>query len=194
MRRRRIQNIRTMNGIVVQNFNYGDRYLLQLVGRRDGSSLFGSNNRWKNFYGISGAWRISEDFNDSRLPGAQDSRGRGTAGLRPGFEYQYETYSVFVRHDLEEHDRQQEPRAGASDRERSRHQRELPRPLRPRVREVGSSHRRCIPARSAFARAVGWIHGAVAERSASRWTYDGRIAQCARHRRQEPELQLDAHG
>jgi TonB-linked SusC/RagA family outer membrane protein len=91
-----IQNIRTINGNVVQNFNYGDRYLLQLVGRRDGSSLFGSNNRWENYYGISGAWRISQDF---KIPGFQDLKiraARGTAGLRPGFEYQYETYSVFA--------------------------------------------------------------------------------------------------
>ena len=91
-----IQNIRTINGNVVQNFNYGDRYLLQLVGRRDGSSLFGSNNRWENYYGVSGAWRISQDF---KIPGFQDLKiraARGTAGLRPGFEYQYETYSVFA--------------------------------------------------------------------------------------------------
>ncbi|HUQ47962.1 MAG TPA: SusC/RagA family TonB-linked outer membrane protein [Gemmatimonadaceae bacterium] len=89
-----IQNIRTMNGNVVQNFNFDDRYLLQLVGRRDGSSLFGSANRWANYYGLSGAWRISQDF---KIPGFQDLKiraARGTAGLRPGFEYQYETYSV----------------------------------------------------------------------------------------------------
>ncbi|MDO8502790.1 MAG: SusC/RagA family TonB-linked outer membrane protein [Gemmatimonadaceae bacterium] len=91
-----IQNIRTINGNVVQNFNYGDRYLLQLVGRRDGSSLFGSDNRWANYYGMSGAWRISQDF---RIPGFQELKiraARGTAGLRPGFAYQYETYSVFA--------------------------------------------------------------------------------------------------
>jgi TonB-linked SusC/RagA family outer membrane protein len=89
-----IQTIRTINGNVVQNFNYGDRYLMQLVGRRDGSSLFGSANRWANYYGISGAWRISEDF---KIPGFQDLKiraARGTAGLRPGFAYQYETYTV----------------------------------------------------------------------------------------------------
>ena len=89
-----IQNIRTMNGFVTQNFNFDDRYLLQLLGRRDGSSLFGAANRWKNFYGISGAWRISQDF---KIPGVQELKvraARGTAGLRPGFEYQYETYSV----------------------------------------------------------------------------------------------------
>jgi TonB-linked SusC/RagA family outer membrane protein len=89
-----IENIRTINGNVVQNFNFDDRYLLQLVGRRDGSSLFGSDNRWANYYGISGAWRISEDF---KIPGFQDLKiraARGTAGLRPGFDYQYETYFV----------------------------------------------------------------------------------------------------
>ncbi len=91
-----IENIRTINGSVVQNFNFDDRYILQLVGRRDGSSLFGSANRWANYYGVSGAWRISEDF---KIPGFQDLKvraARGTAGLRPGFEYQYETYSVFA--------------------------------------------------------------------------------------------------
>ena len=89
-----IQHVRTMNGFITQNFNYDDRYLLQVLGRRDGSSLFGSANRWKNFYGISGAWRISEDF---AIPGFQELKvraARGTAGLRPGFEYQYETYAV----------------------------------------------------------------------------------------------------
>ena len=91
-----IENIRTINGSIVQNFNFGDRYLAQLVGRRDGSSLFGSANRWANYYAFSGAWRISEDF---KIPGFQELKiraGRGTAGLRPGFEYQYETYNVFA--------------------------------------------------------------------------------------------------
>jgi TonB-linked SusC/RagA family outer membrane protein len=90
-----IQQIRTINGFITQNFNYDDRYIVQLLGRRDGSSLFGSANRWRNFYGVSGAWRISQDFS---IPGVQELKlraARGTAGLRPGFEYQYETYSVF---------------------------------------------------------------------------------------------------
>jgi TonB-linked SusC/RagA family outer membrane protein len=89
-----IQQIRTMNGFVTQNFNYDDRYLIQLLGRRDGSSLFGAANRWKNFYGLSAAWRVTQDI---RIPGFQELKlraARGTAGLRPGFEYQYETYAV----------------------------------------------------------------------------------------------------
>ncbi|HEY4955053.1 MAG TPA: SusC/RagA family TonB-linked outer membrane protein [Gemmatimonadaceae bacterium] len=71
-----------------------DRYIIDAMWRRDGSSLFGSANRWKNFYRVSGAWRLSEDIH---IPGVQELKlraGRGTAGLRPGFFDQYETYSV----------------------------------------------------------------------------------------------------
>jgi len=89
-----IQNIRTMNGSVTQNLNYADKYLVQLLGRRDGSSLFGAANRWNNFYQLSGAWRITQDIH---IPGFQELKlraARGTAGLRPGFDYQYETYAL----------------------------------------------------------------------------------------------------
>jgi TonB-linked SusC/RagA family outer membrane protein len=89
-----IQNFRTMNGSVTENINFGDRYLVQVLGRRDGSSLFGASNRWNNFYQLSGAWRITQDIH---IPGFQELKiraARGTAGLRPGYAYQYETYSV----------------------------------------------------------------------------------------------------
>jgi TonB-linked SusC/RagA family outer membrane protein len=89
-----IQNTRTMNGSVTEGINFADRYLIQVLGRRDGSSLFGAANRWNNFYQVSGAWRITQDFH---IPGFQELKiraAKGTAGLRPGFDYQYETYSV----------------------------------------------------------------------------------------------------
>ena len=45
------------------NYTYNDKYLTSLTFRRDGSSLFGENNRWGNFPSASVAWRISrEDF------------------------------------------------------------------------------------------------------------------------------------
>lgn len=45
------------------NYNYADRYLLQLNVRRDGSSLFGPNYRYAVFPGVSLGWRISgEEF------------------------------------------------------------------------------------------------------------------------------------
>src|SRR5690606_25626471 len=40
------------------NYSYLDRYLLTVSFRRDGSSVFGSNNKWGNFPSASLAWRI----------------------------------------------------------------------------------------------------------------------------------------
>ena len=43
------------------NYNYDNRYLFQGTFRRDGSSKFGSDNRWGNFPSVAVAWRISEE-------------------------------------------------------------------------------------------------------------------------------------
>lgn len=45
------------------NYDYKGTYLLEGLFRRDGSSKFSKENRWANFYGVSGAIRFSEfDF------------------------------------------------------------------------------------------------------------------------------------
>jgi TonB-linked SusC/RagA family outer membrane protein len=85
---------RTINYMVNQSLDFRDRYLVDFLYRRDGSSLFGADVRWQDFYRISGAYRITEDF---RIPGIQELKiraARGTAGLRPNFSDQYETYTV----------------------------------------------------------------------------------------------------
>jgi TonB-linked SusC/RagA family outer membrane protein len=43
------------------NYNFGDRYLLTLNGRRDGSSKFSPEHRWGNFGSIAGAWNLSNE-------------------------------------------------------------------------------------------------------------------------------------
>jgi len=43
------------------NYNLLDRYLLTLTVRRDGSSKFGSNNKWGIFPSGSVAWRVSNE-------------------------------------------------------------------------------------------------------------------------------------
>jgi TonB-linked SusC/RagA family outer membrane protein len=88
------QFARTLNYMASQSLDIRDRYLLDFLYRRDGSSLFGADQRWQDFYRISGAYRISEDFS---IPGIQELKiraARGTAGLRPLFADQYETYIV----------------------------------------------------------------------------------------------------
>ena len=43
------------------NYDYKSRYMVSLNFRRDGLSALGANNKWGNFWGVSAAWRISEE-------------------------------------------------------------------------------------------------------------------------------------
>jgi TonB-linked SusC/RagA family outer membrane protein len=72
------------------------RYILTALVRRDGSSLFGPDNRWHNYYRVAGAWRIGEEswFNLPHVNEFKLSYSQGTAGGRPGFAAQYETWNV----------------------------------------------------------------------------------------------------
>ncbi|WP_086478393.1 SusC/RagA family TonB-linked outer membrane protein [Arenibacter amylolyticus] len=85
----RAQNMFAIGGLV-----YKDRYIVDGLFRRDGSSLFGSENRWNNYYRLSGAYRISEDID---IPGVQELKinaAIGTSGQRPGFDWQYEQTNI----------------------------------------------------------------------------------------------------
>lgn len=43
------------------NYNYDSRYMAQVSFRRDGSSKFGKNNQYGNFYTFSGGWNIGNE-------------------------------------------------------------------------------------------------------------------------------------
>jgi TonB-linked SusC/RagA family outer membrane protein len=43
------------------NYNYDGKYLVEFLGRRDGSSKLYPDQRWKNFYSIQGGWIISNE-------------------------------------------------------------------------------------------------------------------------------------
>lgn len=43
------------------NYGYKDRYLVEFLARYDGSSKFAKGHRWADFYGVFGAWRITEE-------------------------------------------------------------------------------------------------------------------------------------
>jgi TonB-linked SusC/RagA family outer membrane protein len=43
------------------NYNYKQKYLVELLGRYDGSYLYAKGNRWGFFPGISLGWRITEE-------------------------------------------------------------------------------------------------------------------------------------
>lgn len=42
-------------------YDYQDKYLLNLTVRHDGSSRFGSNNKWGTFPAVSAAWKLSSE-------------------------------------------------------------------------------------------------------------------------------------
>lgn len=62
-------------------YDYKDKYLLSANIRRDGSSRFGANNKFGNFYGVSAGWRITgEDFMKS-VEFLSDLKLRGSFGV-----------------------------------------------------------------------------------------------------------------
>ena len=88
------ERIRNQNFYAVTTFDIRDRYIMDGLVRRDGSSLFGSNNRWATYYRVSAAWRLTQDV---QLPGIDEMRLRasyGTAGLRPCFNCHYDILSA----------------------------------------------------------------------------------------------------
>jgi TonB-linked SusC/RagA family outer membrane protein len=88
-------SVRADGYFLLTNFDIYGRYILDALIRNDGSSLFGEDEQRQWYYRMAGAWRLGEEswFN---LP-LQELKLRaayGTAGGRPRFEAQYETYSV----------------------------------------------------------------------------------------------------
>ena len=91
-----IEDIRS-NGYYAQTaLEYRDRYIADLLVRRDGSSLFGPNERWQTYYRAGFAYRMAQErwwpirwMDEFKL-----RYSRGTAGGRPEFGDQYETWQV----------------------------------------------------------------------------------------------------
>ena len=82
---------------LIAGLDYQGKYIVDGVVRQDGSSLFGADQRWQTYYRSSLAWRpsledwwpVPDQINEFKLHWS-----RGTAGRRPGFSDQYETYFV----------------------------------------------------------------------------------------------------
>jgi TonB-linked SusC/RagA family outer membrane protein len=79
------------------NYNCGGKYILNLTGRRDGSSRFGPGRQFANFGAIGGAWIFSKEnwLAESKFLSFGKLRGSyGIAGSDQIGDYQYlDTYS-----------------------------------------------------------------------------------------------------
>ncbi len=91
-----LQTIRGLGYYLSEDIDWKDRYIIGGLVRRDASSLFGSGHRWATFGRGSAAWRVSQEpwwF----IPALDEFKLRasvGSAGNRPAFVSQYETYAL----------------------------------------------------------------------------------------------------
>ncbi len=81
---------RTAGAFFRVNYNFDERYLLEINGRYDGSSKFPARQRWAFFPSVSAGWRISEEpwFNvdksivsNIKLRGSFGSLGNSNVGV-----------------------------------------------------------------------------------------------------------------
>jgi TonB-linked SusC/RagA family outer membrane protein len=78
------------------DLDFKDRYIVSSVVRRDGSSRFGSQNRWDNYGRISAAWRVAEEpwWPSAGVSEFKLRSSYGTAGNVPRWSAQYETFTI----------------------------------------------------------------------------------------------------
>lgn len=80
------------------NYQFMHKYILNITGRRDGSSRFGANRKFANFGAVGGAWLFSEEkfLNSAEWLSFGKLRGSfGVAGSDALGDYQYmDTYTL----------------------------------------------------------------------------------------------------
>lgn len=85
------------------NYDYDSRYLLALTTRADGSSKFGTNNKWGYFHSASVGWELTEekfmkDWEKNPFTSLKFRGSIGTSGTLPNGPndnyLQYNTYQV----------------------------------------------------------------------------------------------------
>ena len=81
------------------NYQYKNKYIFNLTGRRDGSSRFGSDNRFANFGAVGAAWLFPEEgFIKEQWSFLSSGKLRGSYGVTGSDligDYQYlDTYTV----------------------------------------------------------------------------------------------------
>lgn len=80
------------------NYDYNELYMAEFTIRRDGSSNFGSNNRWANFPSVSVGWNVTnERFMQNRPQWLSSLKVRGSWGINGNENIQAFNYAYFVK-------------------------------------------------------------------------------------------------
>ncbi len=88
------QKIVSNSFFIITDLDYQDKYIFSGLIRREGSSLFGPENRWATYYRLSAAYRLTEDIEIPKVEELKFRASVGTAGIRPTFEQRFETFTL----------------------------------------------------------------------------------------------------
>jgi iron complex outermembrane receptor protein len=91
------QTIRNISFYGRASYSFNSRYMLQATIRRDGSSVFGPDNRWGTFPSVSAAWNITEEEfmkNQKFFSNLKLRAGYGVSGNAMGFDA-YTAYTTY---------------------------------------------------------------------------------------------------
>ncbi|MBI2407626.1 MAG: SusC/RagA family TonB-linked outer membrane protein [Gemmatimonadetes bacterium] len=90
------EQVRALGMFANIDLDYKGRYIVGGLVRRDAASLFGAAQRWQTYGRASFAWRVSEEpwFKVSKISDLKIRASEGTAGNRPRYSAQYETFSI----------------------------------------------------------------------------------------------------
>lgn len=92
-----LEKVRNISFYGRVNYSFDSRYMLQTTIRRDGSSVFGKNNRWGTFPSVSAAWNITEEKfmqNQHIFDNLKLRAGYGISGNAMGFDV-YSSYNTY---------------------------------------------------------------------------------------------------
>ncbi|AOW10785.1 SusC/RagA family TonB-linked outer membrane protein [Flavobacterium gilvum] len=77
------------------NYSYKDKYILAAAFRRDGSSRFGTNNKYANFPSVSAAWRVKQEKFMDNVDWISDLKLRASYGETGNYnigDYAWQSY------------------------------------------------------------------------------------------------------
>ena len=88
------QQVVANSAFLIGDIDYKQKYIFSSLFRTEGSSLFGAEERWSNYYRLSGAYRLREDIKIKGFQELKLTASIGTAGIRPQFEQRFETFEL----------------------------------------------------------------------------------------------------
>jgi TonB-linked SusC/RagA family outer membrane protein len=89
-------DVRSMFGFVSANVDWKGRYVLNGLVRRDGTTLFGEDERWQTYFRLGGAYRLAQEpwWPLDEIGELKLRYSYGTGGGQPGFGNKFQTYNV----------------------------------------------------------------------------------------------------